>query len=295
MKILKGLAIVSITLVLGSCFDPPEFPNVPQIEFESIQFKRGTHSTTGSTPDSLKLTLSFKDGDGDLGIDPADPKYLSAPFNNLTFYQTNASGAKIPLNTVADYGPNDAIYHVLQVADPSQGKLIFPRTKYNPLYSSLPPKTDCASYEYLRSFHLLVPASAVSIIDNVSLITDTLFQSGTNLQFYELLDTLYYTVNPNHYNIEVDFLRKDPGNVNADPDGFVEFDWRKEFCTQSFDGRFPILNPDDNALEGTLTYSMNSLGMVSIFGAQTLKLRFFIKDQQLHQSNVVETTPFTLQ
>jgi hypothetical protein len=289
MKIVKGFCILVVSVVMGSCFDPPEFPNVPQIEFRSIEFKRGVDT------DSLILTLSFKDGNGDLGIDPADPRYISDPYNNLIFYRTTNAGELVPINTVAGIFNNDTI-NILDIVNPSPGTLIYPRTRENnPLYSNLPPY-NCVDYEYLLSANLWIHESAVSLLDNP---TEQLIDTTTTQQygeFYQLQDTLYMDVNPNHYNIEVDFFVQDPGHPDAGPDGFREYDWRKEFCVQSFDGRFPKLSSnEDNALEGTLRYSMNSLGFLPIFSVRTLKLRVSIKDRALNQSNVIETGTFTLQ
>ena len=106
---------------------------------------------------------------------------------------------------------------------------------------------------------------------------------------YQIRDTLYYTTNPNHYNIEVDFLVKDP----TAPGGFREFDWREEYCT-TFDGRFPVFSDKQSSIDGILRYSMTSLGFTSVFSIKTLKLRVSIKDRALHTSNVIETPEFTL-
>jgi hypothetical protein len=96
MKILKSLAVLFTALALGSCFDPPEFPNVPEIEFADIRFVEG--NATNRT-DSLILTLRFKDGDGDLGIDATLPQFNSAPYNNVIIYQTDQANPStlIPL------------------------------------------------------------------------------------------------------------------------------------------------------------------------------------------------------
>lgn len=110
------------------------------------------------------------------------------------------------------------------------------------------------------------------------------------------VDTLYFEINPDHYNIEVDFLVKNPTNGT-----FEEFDWTKEFnypnCGISFDGRFPILFKDrpGSPLEGTIKYGMGSLGFKALFSIKTLKLRVLIKDRALNQSNVIETPEFTFQ
>src|SRR5688572_16452720 len=107
MKTIKSLVLLLGALALGSCFDPPEFPNVPQIEFADIQFKEG--NATNRT-DSLIVTLRFKDGDGDLGIDASDPLYNTGPdFNNVRLYQTNLSD---PANLIAINPVLQAVEHV---------------------------------------------------------------------------------------------------------------------------------------------------------------------------------------
>jgi hypothetical protein len=75
---------------------------------------------------------------------------------------------------------------------------------------------------------------------------------------------------------------------------FVLFDWEKEFCTISFNQRFPVLSEKDGALDGSLDYSMAASGMESIFGTRTLKLRIKIRDRSLNVSNTIETPEFTL-
>jgi hypothetical protein len=110
---------------------------------------------------------------------------------------------------------------------------------------------------------------------------------------YILRDTLYYQINKNHYNFDVDFLVKDPGNPNA-VNGFVEYNWRKEWCQQDLDGRFPILTDKEGPLEGEIRYAMHSVGLRYIFTIKTLKLRIKIRDRALNESNTIFSKEFTL-
>ena len=293
MKIFKGLFILGVMVAAGSCFDPPEYPNVPQIEFDRVEFY------DGNSTDSLVIYISFIDGDGDLGIDGQALEHVSFPFNNQIFYQTDGAGNLNPLNTIAVVTADQLrdTLHILDVPDPSMGKLVFPRTRKQPLYGFLPEPDDCNNYEFLRSLELLVEEPDTAILDEHVKIVDTLYRSneqGPPTPLYQIQDTLYYTINPNHYNIDVDFLVYEPGNPEADEEGFVEFDWREEFCTQSFDGRFPILADKPGALEGTLRYGMYSLGFTNIFSIKLMKLRVKIRDRLLNESNTVQTGAFTL-
>jgi hypothetical protein len=282
MKISKGLAIFSLLcVVLSSCFDPPEFPSTPTIEFDKVQF-------VDAATDSLILYLKFKDGDGDLGLDNSDPKYINYPFNNTFFFQEhNGLLDTLYTTTTQSQGSNQLPYEILNIPNAANGKLVFPRTRKKPAYGTLP-TYNCVDYEYLVGRNLLIKQADYAVLDKIVRITDTLKSTQTGLFYYQIQDTLLVATNPNHYNIEIDFLVKRGDN------DFVEYDFRKEGCTQSYDGRFPILAERSGALEGTLRYTMNSVGFVNIFSIKTLKLRIQIKDRALHRSNVIETPEFTL-
>ncbi|NJN42589.1 MAG: hypothetical protein HC811_10540 [Flammeovirgaceae bacterium] len=72
--------IVFLGLLGHSCFDPPEFPLTPSIEFDDIYF---VEVGTASDKDSLVVSIKFKDGDGNLGLDPSE---IFFPYNNRTYY-----------------------------------------------------------------------------------------------------------------------------------------------------------------------------------------------------------------
>lgn len=241
MSVKRGLWLFLITLGVSACFDPPEYPLQPQIEFESIVFKE-YGSGFDSEPDSLILKISFQDGDGDLGLDPSE---LGCVSDNICF--------------------NNKYYFIKQDGTP----VTYRDKRTNPNFSGLP--------DFVKPYNC------------INWEVRTLSSGGP-------VDTLYFEINPDHYNIEVDFLVKNPINGT-----FEEFDWTKEFnypnCGISFDGRFPILFKDrpGSPLEGTIKYGMGSLGFKALFSIKTLKLRVLIKDRALNQSNVIETPEFTFQ
>lgn len=301
MKLIKGLGLLSfLTILSGSCFEPPEFPATPEISYAGIEF---IDSVDPGDFDSLNLYINFKDGDGDLGfsLHPAD---LSDPYHSVVYYQEN-NGQLQPLATEAGWYLGDDEFELLLVPDASKGKLVVYRTREKPEYSYLPGNEKCGGsntlkhYEYLAGpidpdggssadgRRLLVRASDKAILDPDVALVDSFPRSDP--EFYQIRDTLYYTPNQDHYNIEVDFFVKDP----SAPGGFREFDWREEYCT-TFDGRFPTFSDDGSSIDGELRYSMTSFGFTTIFGISTLKLRVSIKDHARHQSNVIETEEFTL-
>jgi hypothetical protein len=304
MKTGKGFAVLIISIVLGSCFNPPEFPNVPEIAFDRIEFNQGVDT------DSLVLYITFKDGDGDLGLSAEDINDLGAPFNNITYYQTSPNivdGKRelIPLNTTAvaaeviiNKTRVTQTYHVLDIPDPSSGELVSIRTREKPGFEFLPPFAECGNYPSTTNAHLLIAAADTVVLDKHATFIDTLYNTNdNNSPVYEIQDVLYRTINPDHYNIEVDFLIKDPNSTNEDHPGFTEFDWSAQPYCMTFDGRFPELSDSKGgALEGTLRYSMESRGFTSLFGIDIpMKLRIQIKDHALNKSNVVFTKVFTLQ
>ncbi|MGC1241613.1 MAG: hypothetical protein WA874_08495 [Chryseosolibacter sp.] len=300
MNLIKGLGLLSVLLIVtGSCFDPPEFPNEPHIEFENIVFKGRPFPEN----DSLILSINFKDGDGDLGFYFENTADISYPYNNANFYQEN-NGELLTLSTVTGSVGNIQ-YDLLDIPDPTKGSLVVFRTRQKPGYSFLPAAETCNGsddlkyYEYLDGPYdptsasdgrrLLIAAADLPAIDPDVKLVDSIKGSDGKVAYYQIQDTLYYTSNPNHYNIEVEFLVKDP----AAPGGFREFDWHEEYCT-TFNGRFPVFSDKQSSIDGTLIYAMTSIGFEEQFSIKTLKLRVSIKDRKLNKSNVIETPEFTL-
>jgi len=103
-------------------------------------------------------------------------------------------------------------------------------------------------------------------------------------------DTLFVKRNENQNNFILDIMTKENGQ-------FEVFDFRKEFCVASLSGRFPRLRDNINAagpLEGVIEFKAPSSAYFALFRNDTLKLRMYIKDRALHNSNIVESEAFTL-
>lgn len=228
--------VIVLGLGLFSCFDPPEYSNTPEIEFENIVFKETPNL---SDNDSLILFIKFRDGDGDLGLRPNEVgcNQDQTICYNEKFYFTLVEGG-------------ETVNYEIKRTNPELN-----------LPDYVPP-FDCINWELL--------------FDNSSVP--------------QVIDTVYFELNPDHYNIFVDFL------VKQNDGSFQEFDWRTEFCS-TYDGRFPILakNSDlslNNPIEGTLKYAMLSTGFKLQFSIKTVKLRIQIQDRALNKSNIIETPEF---
>lgn len=59
-------------LFFAACLAPPEFPNEPVINFESISKFEINQANAGLPKDSIRIHLTFTDGDGDLGENGTD-------------------------------------------------------------------------------------------------------------------------------------------------------------------------------------------------------------------------------
>ena len=58
--------IIGTTVLLTSCFKEPTFDDVPFIAFKTTEYKKGA----AGVKDSIIVSISFQDGDGDLGLNP---------------------------------------------------------------------------------------------------------------------------------------------------------------------------------------------------------------------------------
>ncbi|KAA9339371.1 hypothetical protein F0P96_01760 [Hymenobacter busanensis] len=82
-RLLTG-SVVLLGLSATSCLNPPSYPETPSIEFKSIRAEKFSQSA-GSTPVYRPIiTVTFKDGDGDLGISEDLPSY--DPPNDFNYF-----------------------------------------------------------------------------------------------------------------------------------------------------------------------------------------------------------------
>ena len=235
MKSIWGLSLVAIFgLFAVSCLEAPQYSEIPDIEFEQIVFK---DIKDASSADSLILSIKFRDGDGNIGLDPSETQ---EPYNDKYYFQF-----------------------------PDKSYVTYKTKRTVPGYDTLPEFVkpyNCTNWEVLS-------------------------------QGQRVVDTLYFELNPNQYNIFITFQVKDALGK------FQDFDWASFYTYPlceviGFNGRFPILSKDLNQpspLEGTIKYAMNSAGFNIIFSIKTLRLKVKIIDRTLNSSNEIITPEFTLQ
>ncbi len=95
--LLLNLTIWGIGIGLSACERPPSYPNVPEIEFGSLQYI----DQSGPQKDTLLISINFKDGDGDLGLTGEE---TAPPFNfAILGARTNSGGDTIEILTNPNY------------------------------------------------------------------------------------------------------------------------------------------------------------------------------------------------
>ena len=245
---------MSIIFITNSCYEVPNFPDTPSIIFQKVEF----HDINAGA-DSLLISISFTDGNGDLGL--SDEHTSNAEYRDVDYVFDSQDSELTPDEVVT---PRD-------VGKEMSSLIGYPSSENISTlgFTTVPP------YE--------LPYSC------------THWQIKPSIEGIEILDTVLVIPNRNQFNIFVDFLFKDSGQAEFkefDWIGTEEFD----NCGLPIDGRFPVLQSDSNdaAIEGTLKYGFVSAGLIPLFGDKVLKLRIQIQDRALNKSNIVESQEFTL-
>ncbi|MBM3176688.1 MAG: hypothetical protein FJZ78_01650 [Bacteroidetes bacterium] len=255
------ILITTLPWLVG-CFEPPEYPVTPQIEFNRVEF---VDCSSPSVADTLVVNINFTDGDGNLGIDGED---YAPPFNNRWYYRTTPASqcefgvvepcSKIKRSSFDESKLSDFVTYKMRRTTPGYDTLPPFKTPYN-----------CTNYQ---------------------VVFDALLKP---------VDTVYFQLNKNFFNFFMDIYVKQNDGTFQKFDWSRQFTY--PLCvTDGSNGRFPILAKDNNLslripLEGTIRYRFPSTALLATFSIKTLKLKIKIMDRDLNLSNEIETPEFTLQ
>jgi hypothetical protein len=285
--------ILSVLIPLSCDQDePPSYPVEPFIKNASLEFIRGSFF------DTLALTFTFRDGDFDLGFSHSEIADRNSPYHFLNFF-TESNGAL----TVVESSEGDVNGHIILPAAGVSGKLATYRRLLNAVPSA--PEYSCADY-YLGNVYLRKTDAA--FLNDTDNIVGNISFSGQ--EYYVLQDTFLVVVNPNHYNIAVDyFIEQQDGSLK-------KFDWARDIPSSytncfylSFNGRFYLLSGQQigstgkdgpfrikriSKNAGELRFAMVSLGFRQLFKGKNIKIQVSIKDRALNQSNTIETEPILI-
>jgi hypothetical protein len=270
--------LLCVIPILSSCNDDssPALSSEPLIEFSTLEF---IDPEDNAKPDTLKLSILFKDGDGskDLGISYIE---RDSPFHLLDFFLYDK-------NHLIKISPKTEI----DTADvsPYSGQLVTFSMKDE---LDLPNTTTFCPLDAHNSYVIgYVRSQSPEIFGDNKTISEW-------KNYFVLADTFYVKRNESFYNIYVDFLAQKP-------DGSFElFDWEGQYCV-SMNGRFPFvedpipgesyksgpftLTYNPGKASGSIVYKLMSTGFKYAFSGRKIKLRVNIKDRSLHTSNIIET------
>lgn len=130
-------SIVALGLALClffACQRPPELPITPEIAYLKITKQIG-YDILGEKIDSVIISISFKDGDGDLGskVDTTQNYFCDVlQKDSLGFFKMgDKNGRFLPLNTDAQTGPLEGtLNYAPEILDILTGDTLDPKAIY---------------------------------------------------------------------------------------------------------------------------------------------------------------------
>lgn len=296
MKFKGGKILVALMILWVGCGKEPDYSVVPEIALTNNGLKFIDSPESGDA-DTLRISLRFTDGDGDLGLDEGadiDGEYAQKFYK--IYYAEYSTGqlysSPYSLNRWTQqrggYSANTAVTFQKRFwISTADANVRMPGT--SPLWREF----FVLNYKAKRTV-----AALQSFPEFVKPYNCTKWDVETyKVDNVDVKDTLSVEFNPYYYNIFIEFYTKNPDGTFSffDPGTYFTY---PSCNTDLFSGRFPILAADSKnpvPLNGIINYSIPSIAFIFFFGNKALKLKIYILDRSRHKSNVVETPEFTLQ
>ncbi len=197
MRAAKLLFSIFILAFLSSCFEPDEFPDTPRIEFESVKYIE----TSGI--DSLILSFSFEDGDGNIGMND-NINDLLAPYHIFSFI-VDSNGDVLTISRQPITTPLYELPVFVQLSETGETEFFIAGSRE--LFSDTDnrPPYNCESYEIFGS------------------------------------DTVYVLRNEFYHNFHIQFMKKSNGSYSEID--FAEIFQSDDCELGNFNGRIPLYDP----------------------------------------------------
>lgn len=276
-------------IALTSCFDKDIFPDTPNIGFENIVYYDGV------TTDSLILTFSFEDGNGDIGI--IESSDVLPPYNEFNVFldsrdsvitEGNLGLAVPPIYTAPliteNFVPRAIINNTL-IVDLSESDfpiLAFGKEFYSDDINDIPmvcPGLTNQDGTFLSS----------------TTLTPYVFDTNGNIEAASSGAQVISTTLPvqrieSYFNFIIEFQKKVGDN-------YVPLNYQQIFGTNIcdigiFNGRIPQYDPEGKS--GTFTYSIQSAVLRLAFLDDVIRAKFYVYDRAGNKSNEVFTPDFVL-
>ncbi|TGE18306.1 hypothetical protein [Hymenobacter elongatus] len=128
--------LAGVATLLTSCLEAPNYPTTPRIDFKELKVDRYNFGG-GQTPiDTVRVTIDFTDGDGDLGLDvigdkepPYNPTKPDGTYNRTTHnyfitpYRRKTPTAEFEAVVENDMGGKNSRFPPLYSPDAKPGPL----------------------------------------------------------------------------------------------------------------------------------------------------------------------------
>ena len=278
-----------MAIALTSCFDKDIFPDTPKIAFENIVFYDGTST------DSLILSFSFEDGNGDIGI--IQSQDVLPPYHQFNVYldsrdsvitESNIDMAVPPVYTAPlitkNFIPRVISGNIL-IVDLSEADypiLAFEKESFSDDVSDIP--FTCPDLTNQDRIFLKNTTLTPYLLGKGSTIIPSKAgaQAINSILPVQRIET--------YYNLILEFQKKVGDN-------YIPLNYQQIFGTDKcdigiFNGRIPLYDSDGKS--GTFTYSIQSAVLRLAFLDDIIRAKFYIYDRAGNKSNEVFTPNFVL-
>lgn len=277
MKRIVKVSSLFLLIALTSCFDNEVYSDIPKVEFESLRFY---NIATG--PDSLILSFNFEDGDSNFGI-VADDDFFP-PYNEFNFYLNENDS----LITADNYNSIELPIYKVPV---SLKNLTFTGFSDTTIFFAIGGDsypifgfnrdtiTDLAD---IPPFECPNISNQSGSLDDISFqlydfINNTIESKSVQVESSVLVERL-----DTHFNLIIEFEER-IGIGEYMPLDFQERLGTNDCDIGVFSAQVPIF--DSNGESGKISYRMNTLGFVSAFLDNEIRISFYIIDRSFNRSN----------
>lgn len=289
MKRIVNIVLLMMVVALSGCFDKDIFPDTPNIGFEDIVFY------DGATTDSLILTFSFEDGNGDIGV--IESQDVLPPYNEFDVYidsrdsvitEANIGLAVPPVYTAPlvteNFRPIGISGNTL-IVDFAEGDypiLAFLKEFYSDDVNDIPLVCPGLTNQDLTFL------SSTTLTPYIADESGTIVPSEAGSQV--IASALPVNRIETHFNLILQFEKRVGDN-------YVPLNYQQIFGTDLcdigvFNGRIPQYDPEGKS--GTFTYSIQSAVLRLAFLDDVIRARFFVYDRAGNKSNEVTSPDFIL-
>ncbi len=281
--------ILFLAISLIGCFEKEVFPDTPNIGFEDLVF------FDGATTDSLILTFTFEDGNGDIGI--IESQDILPPYNEFDVFidsrdsiitEGNIGTVVPPIYTAPLITQNfipisiSGNILIIEFTEGDYPVLAFDKEFFSEDVGDVP--LSCPNLTNQDGTFLESTTLTPYIFGEGS----TLIQSDAGSQV--ITETIPVIRVETHFNFVIEFEKR----VGSD---YEPLNYQEIFGTDRcdigiFNGRIPQYDPDGKS--GSFTYSIQSAVLRLAFLDDVIRARFYVYDRAGNQSNIVTTPDFVL-